>query len=282
MKLLQSVTSYPPYPYFAILTPIPPNISDVPPNIANIARVLFTLFPASLDEGLCNFILLGSQNLCSLLSSNTSYNEMLVGAPVFSAYSCASGCKRVGLVGFIYSLNENLLQQLTGDKFPLAPLFFVPRPSTVDGEYTDQAVEEYANMLGVGDILSLSKKYETGAESAIGIIMTKYGVSKAIADAVINYILWSEDVDEIVKEAEPYVLKVKKAVEVAKNKLQTLLPEYLRGLGAPRGMIEYCMGILDSLIDDCIYEVDVSDSESDIASDLVSCVIEKAQSQCLS
>jgi len=221
LGLMRSTSLTPPYPYFAILTPIPPNLGTVPPNIQSIARILFAVFPASLDKDLCEFILIGSQELCDRLASNSSYNEMFVGAPVFSAYSCPSGCKSVGLVGFVYSINENLLEKLSGNNFPLVPLFFVPGPGTVNGEYTDQSIEEYANLLGVGDVLSLSRRYVSSAKRAESEIITALGLSAGIAVAIISLVEWYEDWQKIYDEAKKYGEVAKNVVEKVRNYLNS-------------------------------------------------------------
>jgi len=221
LTIMRSVSLTPPYPYFAILTPIPPSITAVPPNIYDIARILFAVFPASLDKDLCEFILIGSQEQCNYLASNSSYNEMLVGAPVFSAYSCPSGCKRVGLVGFVYSINENLAEQLSNNNFPLASLFFVPGPGTVNGEYTDQSIEEYANLLGVGDVLSLSRRYVSSAKRAESEIITALGLSAGIAVAIISLVEWYEDWQKIFDEAKKYGEVAKNVVERVRNYLNS-------------------------------------------------------------
>jgi|GEM_PF-455915 len=221
LTIMRSVSLTPPYPYFAILTPIPPSITAVPPNIYDIARILFTVFPASLDKDLCEFILIGSQTMCNYLASDSSYKEMLVGSPVFSAYSCPSGCKSVGLVGFVYSINENLAEQLSHNNFPLASLFFVPGPSTVNGEYTDQSIEEYANLLGVGDLLSLSRRYASSAKRAESEIITALGLSAAIAVAIISLVEWYEDWQKTYDEAKKYAEVAKNVVERIRNYLNS-------------------------------------------------------------
>ncbi|MEJ2770936.1 MULTISPECIES: hypothetical protein [unclassified Stygiolobus] len=97
----------------------------------------------------------------------------------------------------------------------------MPSPSTVNGEYTDQSIEEYANLLGVGDVLSLSKSYTSSANRAESEIITALGLSATIAAAIISLVEWYEDWQKTYDEAKKYAEVAKNVVERIRNYLNS-------------------------------------------------------------
>ncbi|MBB5252633.1 hypothetical protein [Sulfurisphaera ohwakuensis] len=239
LGILRNFSRRPPFPYYAILThkSIPPGSipSGLYTNLKGFAELIFMLFPAYIQTPLCNFIT-GNVGECVYLNYDSSiqgnpyfsnptyydayyryYKEMLIGAPVFSSYSCASGCKGLGLSGLIYSILDNIgIQQYT-----FTSMIVIPTPKTVNGEYTDDSIMEYANMLGVGDILSLSKKYVSSASKAEATLISALGLSAAVASAIIAIVTWYEDWERTYDEAKKYADTAKNVIDRVRNYLNS-------------------------------------------------------------
>ncbi|BCU71114.1 hypothetical protein [Stygiolobus caldivivus] len=107
------------------------------PYLVGIAdNELLLPYPPSIE--LCQAFI-KDPTLCKYVGLEKGFNEMLIGAPVFSARGL------LGLVNsYINELEGNILQ-----------LSYVP----FRYELTEEGVEEFAKGLGVDEVLHLSKKY---------------------------------------------------------------------------------------------------------------------------
>ena len=202
---MTGLTAFPGVPQLALLT----NSSRAKPLGSLINR--FTAYLVQ-DDGLyeaCNSMW-GKWNLCSSLKhyvqdiNGLRITDALIGAPVFSTSRCEGGYTPLGLAGLVYSTSEDV--QVNGST--VRGITVIPGPR----EYTDEAIEEYAELLGVRDVLSESKKYVSIADRAAEVIASKYGIGHAEASAIMNLVYWHDNLDRIVKEAEPFA-KVTKRVK---------------------------------------------------------------------
>ncbi|BCU70734.1 hypothetical protein [Stygiolobus caldivivus] len=100
-------------------------------------------------------------------------------------------------------------------------MILVPGPKTVGGEYTDDSIMEYANMLDVGDILSLSKKYVSSASKAEVTLISALGLSAAVASAIIAIVIWYEDWERTYDEARKYADTAKNVIDRVRNYLNS-------------------------------------------------------------
>jgi len=156
--------------------------------------VAYALFPGQLNSALCDFLLAGPyQKYCQDLVSDTSYSEMLVGAPVFSAFSCPSGRKGAGLLGLVYSLNRAPLNPVTVGDYKFASLTYVLGPGNTDGKYIDADLYRYAQQLGVHEVLFMSRTYVSGANRAESEIVAALGLSPVIVSVLVAMVPWSLD-----------------------------------------------------------------------------------------
>jgi hypothetical protein len=244
--VLRAISTRPPFPYMAIATISKQATFKVPPAVQRGSA--YVLFPASVMDGLCKFFLVGSfEEYCSDLVSNTSYNEALIGAPVFMSFSCTSGCKSVGLIGLVFDGN-----MLNVGGYSFGDLLIVEPPPY---PYTDAGMLAYADELGVKDALDLSIRGVENAEKAISSIVSAYGISGVIASAIISYIIWTDNVDEMVNNAKAYVEKAKNAVERVREEL-----------------IKTRNYRLLSYVDECVAQQDLDLDENDIYQGALGCV----------
>ncbi|AEE94320.1 hypothetical protein Ahos_1437 [Acidianus hospitalis W1] len=244
--ILRADSGLPPFPYMVIATISKQATFKVPPAVQRGSA--YVLFPASVMDGLCKFFLVGSsEKYCSKLVSNTSYNEALIGAPVFMSFSCTSGCKSVGLIGLVFDGN-----MLNVGGYSFGDLLIVEPPPY---PYTDAGMLAYADELGVKDALDLSIRGVENAEKAISSIVSAYGISGVIASAIISYIIWTDSVDEMVNNAKPYVEKAKNAVERVREEL-----------------IKTRNYRLLSYVDECVAQQDLDLDENDIYQGALGCV----------
>ncbi|MBB5252634.1 hypothetical protein [Sulfurisphaera ohwakuensis] len=110
----------PPFPYFVAITD----------------NELFMPYPP--DRELCEYFVKDT-TLCKYVELDKEFNEMLIGAPIFSAD---------GLIGFVNSYIKTLEEHIV-------QLSYIPFKL----EFTDKNMEKFAESLGVGEILALSRKY---------------------------------------------------------------------------------------------------------------------------
>ncbi|MQL55423.1 hypothetical protein [Acidianus ambivalens] len=244
--LLRTDSGLPPFPYMVIATISKQATFKVPPAVQRGSA--YVLFPASVMDGLCKFFLVGSfEKYCSKLVSNTSYNEALIGAPVFMSFSCTSGCKSVGLIGLVFDGN-----MLNVGGYSFGDLLIVEPPPY---PYTDAGMLAYADELGVKDVLDLSIRGVENAEKAISSIVSVYGISAVIASAIVYYIIWTDNVDEMVNNAKPYIEKAKNVVERVREEL-----------------IKTRNYRLLSYVDECVAQQDLDLDENDIYQGALDCV----------
>ncbi|MFP3163250.1 MAG: hypothetical protein RXQ75_05400 [Acidianus hospitalis] len=218
-KILRAISTRPPFPYMVIATISKQATFKVPPAVQ-----AYVPFPASVMDELCKFFLLGRfEKYCSELVSDTSYNEALIGAPVFTTSDCY---KPVSLIGLVYD------GEMLNNSF--ARLSVIEPPPHTDGEMLD-----YANKLGVGEILELSIRGEEYAKKGAKAISSAYGLSPVVANYITNYITWSENEDEMVREAEPYVELVRSTIKQVRKEMDEM------GDNRPTEVIEECLARQD-------------------------------------
>jgi len=209
IRILHNISKLPPFPYMSI---VEQGKSYVP-------------FPASVMNELCKLFLAGRfEKYCSELVSDTSYNEAIVGAPLFTSLDCS---KPVSLIG------------LVSDGEMLSNSFVEPPP------HTDKEILEYAERLGVRDVLELSIRGEESAKKGARAISSAYGLSPMISNYITNFITWSEDEDEMVREAEPYVKLVRSTIEQVKEEMKKM------GDNRPIEVIEECL-IRQDIEENCL------------------------------
>jgi hypothetical protein len=229
-KILRAISTRPPFPYMVIATISKQATFKVPPAVQRGSA--YVLFPASVMDGLCKFFLVGSfEKYCSELVSNTSYNEAIVGAPVFTSLDCSKPVSLIGLVSDGEMLSNSFVR-----------ISFVEPPP-----HTDEEILEYAERLGIRDVLELSIRGEESAKKGARAISSAYGLSPMIS----NYITWSENEDEIVREAEPYVKLVRSTIEQVKEEMKKM------GDNRPMEVIEECL-IRQDIEENCL-EIEICD-----------------------
>ncbi|AOL15606.1 hypothetical protein BFU36_01385 [Sulfolobus sp. A20] len=210
--ILRSFSTKPPFPYFMILTKI---VSQLESSLGIPLQIPysfgFVLFPASVMKDFCEFFLVGKpQEYCNYLVSDTTYNESIIGAPIFSSIICPSGCKRLGLAGLVYK------GQMVGDFLGLA---YVKPPT----DYTDAGIQAYAQELGVSNALQISKSLVGGASRAEAELISVFGLSATVASAIINVLVtWYEDWQRVFEEAKPYAEEARNVVNEVRDFLNKI------------------------------------------------------------
>jgi hypothetical protein len=179
--------------------------------------------------------------------------DALIGAPIFTSLYCPSGCKRIGLAGLAYHGTP-----VTIKGYNFLALAFIPPPT----DYSDAGIAEYANQLGVSNVLEISKELVSSANKAEASIISALGISAAVAGAIITYLVtWYSDWHKTYDEASPYAEQAKAVIEKVRDKLNQ--------------MKEYK---LLSLVDECLAEVIEEGASPDEWYDAtLSCVFEKGE-----
>ncbi|MBW9140421.1 MAG: hypothetical protein K1T65_01680 [Candidatus Aramenus sp.] len=212
---------------------------------------------------LCQFLLAFSgeaQDYCSALVGHddklqqfSDSLDALIGAPIFTSLYCPSGCKRIGLAGLVYYGTS-----VTIKGYGFLVFNFI-RPPT---DYSDAGIAEYANQLGVSNVLEISKRLVSSANKAEETIVSTFGFSESVARMIINYMItWYPDWQKTYNEARPYAEQAKAVIEKVRDKLNQ--------------MKEYK---LLSFVDECLAEVIEEGASPDEWYDAtLSCVFEKGE-----
>ncbi|WP_149564762.1 hypothetical protein [Sulfuracidifex tepidarius] len=196
---LKGISDQPPVPFIVARTVGTP-FQQKNPNAVINGMMAVAVLDSQLQEKLCNLFITQDKRICGTLSTVKGFSDALIGAPVFTAYSCLSGCKEPGIVGVVASAT-----QLAG---PVVSLVLVPLPTA----YTDQAFEQLASALGVQDVFNESVR---ALEKVNGVILSlhdKYNVSYTFASAVMDYVEWDSE-EQMMTDAKPYVENYHKLVE---------------------------------------------------------------------
>nr|MCL7344123.1 hypothetical protein [Candidatus Aramenus sulfurataquae] len=148
--------------------------------------------------------------------------DALIGAPIFTSLYCPSyskeialsDCKNIGLAGLVY---QGAPVTINAQGF--LSFNFVKPPT----DYSDAAIAEYANQLGVSNVLEISKRLVGSANKAEETIVSTFGFSESVARMIINYMVtWYPDWQKTYNEARPYAEQAKAAIEKARNRLNQM------------------------------------------------------------
>jgi hypothetical protein len=238
---LRATSNSPPLPYPGAMSKALP--SPLALNVRSARVILAT--PGDPLVRLCQALFSGTNyaKYCDYLNTFTSYNEIVAGAPVFSSFACPSGCKDLGLAGLVYGGEAVSLGSLQA-----VELYMIEPPSpTPGGQYTDQAMRDYATKLGVLDLLDLSDRFVKSAMKAESQLVATFGISPVVASAIIVAVTWHEDWQKTFEEAKKYG-------EMARNVVQRIKNE----------LIQFGRRDLLSFVDDCVAETfspDISETD---------------------
>ncbi|MCI2414851.1 MAG: hypothetical protein MPF33_06355 [Candidatus Aramenus sp.] len=264
--ILRVISARPPLPFLGVMTNSNPVGVKLPPYLLP-SSLIYVPTPISVMNAFCQVLLAaGSQNsllnpqFCEHLVGNDGKLQKfpdsldaLIGAPIFSSLSCLSGCKRLGLVGLVYQGTS-----ATIGGYGVLVLQFV-RPPT---DYSDAGIAEYANQLGVSNVLEISRELVGSANKAEASIISALGLSAVVAGAIITYLVtWYSDWHKTYDEARPYAEQARAVIDKVRDKLNQ--------------MKEYR---LLSFVDECLAEViEEGDSPDEWYSATLSCVFEKGE-----
>ncbi|EWG07112.1 MAG: hypothetical protein ASUL_06323 [Candidatus Aramenus sulfurataquae] len=258
---LRTISKFPPLPFLGIIKSTPPPLGDKLPS--PFPGFIYAPTPISIMNDLCQFLLAFSgeaQDDCSALVGNDNKIQQfsdsldaLIGAPIFTSLYCPSGCKNIGLAGLVY---RGTSATIKGYGFLV---FNFVKPPT---DYSDAAIAEYANQLGVSNVLEISKRLVSSANKAEASIISALGLSAVVAGAIIAYLVtWYSDWQKTYNEARPYAEQAKAVIDKVRNKLNQ--------------MREYR---LLSFVDECLAEVIEEGASPDEWYDAtLSCLFEKGE-----
>ncbi|BCU70823.1 hypothetical protein [Stygiolobus caldivivus] len=196
-----------PFIYFATATALTVaqalNLKDYPSFTFNAPTA------EALSE--CNDIM--PPGACALLGVHdlVNFNDINIGAPVFSVISCGDSCSQFGLIGFVSGYSAVSLKELK-----VQPLYLnvIPPPSS----FTSAAIKEWAGRVGITDLLQ--KLLEAGEKfrKAVSALSTTF--PWFIATAASLYVAWVEvSYEEGLKEAEERAKELKEIYEKVVNEL---------------------------------------------------------------
>ncbi|BBG23677.1 hypothetical protein IC006_0965 [Sulfuracidifex tepidarius] len=200
---LKLTSDQPPVPFIVARTVGTP-FQQKNPNAVINGMMAVAVLDSQLQEKLCNLFITQDDSICNSLSTVKGFSDALIGAPVFTAYSCLSGCKEPGIVGLVASAT-----QLAG---PVVSLVLVPLPTA----YTDQAFEQLASALGVQDVFNESVRALGNAREVIISLQSTYHISQTLASAIVDHLDWN-DREQMMTDAKPYVENYHKVVEAIRS-----------------------------------------------------------------
>ncbi|BBG26445.1 hypothetical protein [Sulfuracidifex tepidarius] len=238
---LKGISDQPPVPFIVARTVGTP-FQQKNPNAVINGMMAVAVLDSQLQEKLCNLFITQDKRICGTLSTVKGFSDALIGAPVFTAYSCLSGCKEPGIVGVVASAT-----QLAG---PVVSLVLVPLPTA----YTDQAFEQLASALGVQDVFNESVRALGNAREVIISLQSTYHISQTLASAIVDHLDWN-DREQMMTDAKPYVeeaIKIEDGIkEALKEAKEEYLEEYVDECVAYHVNEDYDEWYNDSL--DCVY-----------------------------
>lgn len=223
------------------------------------------------------------------IKSNDEMSKWLstfIGSQFVSSDACpgsSSGCSESGVSALI---GATVFVKYYG----FTPGFFIAFPSPKLQNATTQDLVDWMNKVfywnpKASDYINFIIGTVSALNSVIHEIKSSEGenIAEAVRRALLSTVGYTTDKNEYREAAKSIIQKIKKAIQIAKNNLQSSLPEYLKGMGATRNMISYCMGILDSMINDCLQNIDYSEdtTEDELADQIQQCITEESQTQCL-